>query len=245
MTAGELDDFYANEYRQVYQGEAGPTKKDLFVQNGRADSLLGFLSQYQVRPTRYLDIGCSSGILLKQFQDRFACEVIGVEPGEAYREYARSQGLTVYTDLIDISGSPLFDLISMAHVLEHMPDPAGYLTEIRKDYLTPSGWLLLEVPNLYSHDSFEIAHMTSFSAHTMEQVLHKAGYAVVTLKKHGQPRSKLLPLYLTVLARPQDERFMDDKVRGEQNVPLKRRLGMLWRRVLGKLFPHQAWVPIK
>ena len=32
MTAAELDEFYAHEYRQVYQGEEGPTEKDLFVQ---------------------------------------------------------------------------------------------------------------------------------------------------------------------------------------------------------------------
>ena len=244
MTAGELNDFYASEYRQVYQGEAGPTQKDLFVQNGRAESLLEFISQYQVNPTKYLDIGCSSGTLLKRLQDWFKCEAVGVEPGEAYREYASSQGLTVYADLSDIDENSEFDLISMAHVLEHLAAPVEYLAEIRKEYLTPSGWLLIEEPNLYSHDSFEIAHMTSFSAHTLSEVFRKAGYEVVAIKKHGQPRSKLLPLYLTILAKPQ-EGFKDYEVRVERFVSVKRQLGMLWRRLLQKLFPHLAWVPIK
>ncbi len=244
MTAVELDDFYESEYRQVYQGDEGPTQKDLFVQNGRAESLLGFLSQSKVKPTKCLDIGCSSGILLNHFRDRFDCQVVGVEPGEAYREYAHSQGLTVFADLSDIDENSEFDMISMAHVLEHLADPVGFLSTIKKEYLTPSGWLLIEVPNLYAHDSFEIAHMTCFSAHTLSEVFRKAGYEVVAIKKHGQPRSKLLPLYLTVLVKPQ-EGFNDYRVLVERFVNVKRQLGMLRRRLLQKIFPNRAWVPIK
>jgi len=244
MTAGELDDFYANEYRQVYQGDEGPTQKDLFVQNGRADSLLDFLSTQSVKLKRYLDIGSSSGILLQRFQEKYDCEAIGVEPGEAYRKYAQKQGLTVYADIVDLKGAGEmdFDLVSMAHVLEHMPDPVRYLADLRQEVLTPLGGLLIEVPNLYSHDSFEIAHMTSFSAQSLQLVLLKAGFRVIALEKHGQPRSDMLPLYLTVLAQPQEQ---DYQIKPESNVALKRRLGMLWRRVLLKLVPHRAWKSVK
>lgn len=244
MTADELDDFYANEYRQVYQGDEGPTQKDLFVQNGRADSLLGFLSLQSINPKRYLDIGSSSGILLRRFQEKYNCEAIGVEPGQAYREYAQKLGLTVYPDISDLKNAAeeKFDLISMAHVLEHIPDPESYLADLRQEVLTPSGGLLIEVPNLYSHESFEIAHMTSFSAHSLRQVLQKAGYRVIALEKHGRPRSDMLPLYLTVLAQPHEQDF---QVKPESNVALKRRIGMLWRRVLLKLVPQRAWKSVK
>jgi len=247
MTPSELDDFYASEYRQVYQGEEGPTKKDLFVQNGRADLLQKLLFDQNISPSRYLDIGCSSGILLRRFRDHFGCDVFGIEPGDAYRNFALKQGLTVYADITDmeVTEESKFDLISMAHVLEHLPDPVGYLSDLRNDNLTPSGWLLIEVPNLYSHDSFEIAHMTSFSAKTLEQVLKKAGFQIVELKKHGHPRSKILPLYLTVIAKPVQSLSVRYQVLPERNVALKRRLGILWRRFLQKLFPKKAWVQIK
>jgi len=117
----------------------------------------------------------------------------------------------------------------------------AFLADLRGDVLTPSGVILIEVPNLYAHDSFEIAHMTSFSAHTLRQVLAQAGYEIIFLKKHGRPRSKLLPLYLTVLARPALSYELG--VRGERLVALKRRAGMLRRRVLTKLLPRRAWVP--
>ncbi len=245
MTADELDAFYAREYRQVYQGTEGPTAKDLAVQNGRANSLLAFLAAHGVAPERYLDIGASAGVMLRCFAERLGCQVVGVEPGEAYRRYAQAQGLTLYADLdaLRASGELPFDLVSMAHVLEHLPDPAGYLADLRENHLAPEGWLLIEVPNLYCHDSFEVAHLASFSAHTLRETLVQAGYQVLALKKHGQPRSDILPLYLTALARP-TPMSSQRRVRPERAVTLKRRLGMFRRRVTQKLFPHRAWLPL-
>jgi SAM-dependent methyltransferase len=246
MSAEELEDFYERSYREVYQGTEGPTQKDLFVQNGRADALLDLLGGFVPSIDRYLDIGSSAGILLTRFQDHYQCQVVGVEPGEAYRSYAEIQGLTVYPALDELEPFEVrFDLISMAHVLEHLPDPVGYLENLRENHLSPSGWLLIEVPNLYAHDSFEIAHMTAFSAHTLRQVLTKAGYQVTVLRKHGQPRSELLPLYITLLAQPQIDNGGEYILKPERYVALKRRLGMLRRRVIQKLSPRRAWVPIR
>jgi hypothetical protein len=101
------------------------------------------------------------------------------------------------------------------------------------------------VPNLYAHDSFEIAHMTAFSAFTLRQALLQAGFEVLAVEKHGRPRSALLPLYLTVLASPGGGQAGSLQVRPERYVSLKRRLGMLARRVLSKVFPRRAWIPMK
>jgi 2-polyprenyl-3-methyl-5-hydroxy-6-metoxy-1,4-benzoquinol methylase len=248
MSDEELDAFYQKEYRQVYQGSEGPNKKDLQVQRERASSLVSF-TRNKVRPgARHLDIGSSSGMLLRGFQERFQTNPIGVEPGIAYRRYAESMGLKVYDslDALREDRERPFQLISLAHVLEHMPDPVSYLYGLRQDLLVEGGLLLLEVPNLYAHDSFELAHMVAFSAHTLVQTLKKAGFEVLFLRKHGIPRSQLLPLYITVLARP--VLGMPDvgvsRLKPEANVQLKRSLGMLKRRVLQKFFPHRAWLPL-
>ncbi len=244
MTADELETFYAREYRQVYQGVEGPTAKDLAVQGGRADALLAFLAEHRVAAARYLDIGASAGVMLQRFAVQFGCQAVGVEPGKAYRRYAQARELTLYADLdaLRAAGEPPFDLVSMAHVLEHLPDPVGYLKSLRAYPLSPEGWLLLEVPNLYCHDSFEVAHLTSFSAHTLRETLAQAGYQVVALKAHGRPRSALLPLYLTALARPAESADAR-RVRPERGVALKRRAGMFRRRVIQRLLPHRAWSP--
>ena len=87
MTATELDEFYAAEYRQVYQGDEGPNEKDLRTQEGRAESLLKFVMDTVPAVNRHLDVGCSAGILLQEFQGHYCSQLVGVEPGEAYRTY--------------------------------------------------------------------------------------------------------------------------------------------------------------
>jgi len=236
-----LDEFYVSEYRQIYQGEEGPSPKDLLTQQERASALLEFVVDTIPEVGRHLDIGCSAGTLLGTIRDHFGNRSVGVEPGDAYRNYARAQGLTVYADIADLqaAGEKRCDLISMAHVLEHLPNPVGYLTYLRERHLFQNGWLLIEVPNLYCHDSFEIAHLISFSAHTLCQTIQRSGYEVVKLDAHGRPRSELLPLYLTVLARPGKRVSV---IQPEKGVALKRKAGMLRRRVLQRLFPKRAWI---
>ena len=248
MSQERLDQFYIREYRQLYQGDAGPVQKDLAAQSARAANLLAFLRSHEVtRLSRHLDIGASAGLLLQAVRSGYGCESVGVEPGLAYRESSQKAGLKVYPRLEDLprEGESCFDLVSLVHVLEHMPDPVGVLAHLRQDWLAAGGWLLVEVPDLYCHDCFEVAHLVSFSQHTLAQVLHKAGYRLLALRKHGQPRSRLLPLYITVLAQPMSEGELADRleVEPESAVRLKRRWGLARRRVIERLLPNLAWLP--
>lgn len=245
MSAAELDAFYAQEYRQVYQGASGPTPKDLKTQAGRAESLRSFVAHQLPAVKRHLDIGCSAGILLEKFARYYQCLPVGIEPGDAYRVYAEERGLRVYASLQDLkaAGGCDFDLVSMAHVLEHMPNPLATLQELRKNFLSPAGYLLIEVPNLFCHDSFEIAHMSSFSIHTLTQLINRAGFVLVASRRHGAPRSDRLPLYVTILAKPQASYLLGD-VQPEKFVGLKRKWGLLSRRIYQRIFPSRAWNPL-
>jgi 2-polyprenyl-3-methyl-5-hydroxy-6-metoxy-1,4-benzoquinol methylase len=244
MTEEEAAAFYQAEYRHMYQGEEGPIARDFSTQAARAESLFGFVRPHISAIASHLDIGCSTGLILLYFEKQFECLSIGIEPGEAYREYARQQGLTVYTSLDEVekSGKKRFSLISMSHVLEHLPDPLGYLVHLRETLLDPQGWLLLEVPNLYSHDSFETAHLVSYSSRTLTQTVEKAGFEIIKLERHGRPRSILLPLYIILLARPVSGSLKTLNIQSENQVALKRRVGMFRRRILEKLFPGRAWL---
>jgi SAM-dependent methyltransferase len=244
MTAAELDQFYEADYRSMYQGDEGPSLKDINVQMARTISLSSFVKGHINNLHGHLDIGSSTGELLLGFQKSFSTQPFGVEPGESYRRYAQDQGLEVFAslDALQNAKESRFDLITMAHVLEHLPDPVAYLIKLREIFLAPKGWLLLEVPNLYAHDSFEVAHLFAFSAHTLKQTVQRAGFGVVALEKHGLPRSLALPLYLTMLARPALVKKLVP-LRLERGVSLKRRLGMSRRRVLSLLFPRRAWIP--
>lgn len=245
-TASELEDFYQDEYRIAYQGQAGPSEKDLRVQKARAENLVKLLNDMGIEDVdRYVDVGSSAGLLMEKVQKSFNCQVVGVEPGDAYREYAIGRGLTVYEDLNQINSpeEKRFDLVSMIHVLEHIPDPVDYLRELRERFFAKSARLLVEVPNLYAHDCFEVAHLTSFSRETLAQILKKAGFRTFFGERHGLPRSKLIPLYITVLAEPFEDNTDQRKIDVERLVRLKRRTGFLHRRVIERLLPDYGWVP--
>jgi len=242
MSDEELAAFYEHEYRQLYHGSSEPGQRDLATQRQRAESLLTFARGHFAVVTRHLDIGCSAGLLLEQFQSVYACQPTGIEPGSDYRSYAQGRGLSVYPtlDALRTSHPPQFDLISIAHVLEHLPNPVEYLADLRQNLLAAQGRLLVEVPNLYAHDSFEVAHLVAFSRLTLTQVLKKAGYEIIGYLEHGRPRSRIIPLYITIIAQRTTASY---HLVPERGVRLKRKWGLFHRRLVTRLLPRLAWLP--
>lgn len=246
MTKRALSAFYKAEYRQMAQGDVGPTEKDLRIQSARARNLLKFSAPFLTEAGRCLDIGSSSGILLKTFRDAYGCEGVGIEPGEAYANHCRAQGFNVVADIeeLDQVHAHSFDLVTMGHTLEHLLDPLDYLVKLRTNWLTPHGHLLVEVPNLYGHYALERAHLVAFSKETLLEIMRQAGYETVRLKVHGFPRSRLIPLYITLLTRVSDDH---GGMRAFQSsgrwVKARRRMGMRWRQIAERVAPRWAWLP--
>jgi len=239
-------DFYTETYRKIYQQSEAPTPKDLHQQQLRAEDQIRFLRAQDVQSlSSVLDIGASSGFFLQALQQEFQAEGVGVEPGNAYRALAEAQGLYMLPSLPELIASwpQRFDLVSLMHVLEHLPDPVGVLRQIRSELLAPQGWLLLEVPNFYAHNSYELAHLSCFTPHTLQEALTKAGFEVVCLRQHGYPRSDLFKLYLNVLARPSANPPTDYEVKPERAVPFKRSLAIAWRDLRARLDPKHSWLP--
>jgi 2-polyprenyl-3-methyl-5-hydroxy-6-metoxy-1,4-benzoquinol methylase len=225
MTEEETDQFYKREYRRMSQGgQEKPLAREIETQRRRAAAQRKIVVRQVAKVLRHLEIGCSAGYLLQALQEQYGCTSVGIEPGTAFRDHAVRQGFMVYPSLeaLQENNEERFDLVSMSHVLEHMTDPVAYLSELRRARLTPDGWLFLEVPNLYGHNSFEVAHLYSFSSHSLGQVIQKAGFREIQLVKHGQPRSRTLPLYLNVLARPEISVSQSFSVIPERNVRMKR-----------------------
>ena len=240
-------DFYQETYREIYQANEEPTPKDLYQQNQRALNQSAWLKEHgYTHFDRILDIGASSGLLLDTFRKQFQAEVAGVEPGNAYRALAEQKNIAMFSSIEQLleSGPEGFNLVTLMHVLEHFENPIQVLLQIREQLLASDGLLLIEVPNFYAHDSYELAHLSCFSQHTLKEMLRQAGFEVVFLRKHGLPRSKTLDLYLTVLAKASDEP-VNQTVQPEHYVAFKRKAGLLKRKLLTKLNPDQAWLPVE
>jgi len=146
--ASSLSDYYAAEYRLQVQGQEDPTAKDRWAQSKRAQNIVRLARPLVHEVETHLDIGSSLGELLAAFHGEYACAGVGVEPGRDYRRRSEERGQQVYADLggLPLEARSSFDVVTMVHVLEHLPDPLAYLREIREDWLKPCGHLILEVP---------------------------------------------------------------------------------------------------
>jgi len=99
--------------------------------------------------TRWLDIGCGTGTLLR------ACtkigSKIGIERDEQCIQLARSRGLEILPagDNWSFSSLEPFDLITLFDVLEHLNDETAVLDEAHRS-LREGGQILVTVPALRS-----------------------------------------------------------------------------------------------
>ena len=246
MSDQELKDFYQAEYRWLIQDDVGPTEKDRRVQAGRARNLLKFLCKHLDVVRSHLDIGSSAGTLLQVIQQNYECISVGVEPGDAYRTFSQERGWEAVSDLGEIQNkySASFDLVTMAHVLEHLPDPVDYLRNLREKWMKPGGHLLIEVPNLNGHTALELSHLAAYTTMTLQRLLNQAGYRLKAIEAHGHPRSRLIPLYLTALVQVSSEQVPSVSYRTSPRVILTRRkISTIWARSMTRLFPGLAWLP--
>ena len=72
-----------------------------------------------------LDVGCGDGTFLSLFEDK---RIAGVEPSNRARELCVKKGLEVAPYISDINET--FDIITLWHVLEHLPNLKGDLKTI-------------------------------------------------------------------------------------------------------------------
>jgi len=202
----EIDEIYTN-YSIYHQG--GGTEQPVFDQNsGQSASRSSILieklsSQTTLTGTgRLLDIGCGNGALLRAFSHRFPeWRMIGTELNEKYRSEVESiHGVESMKACPPAEIDGTFDIITMVHVLEHVPNPIGFLNELRSK-LDPQSLLVIEVPN-YLRNPFDLLiadHSTHFTVESLSKVVRAAGFHVEFVT------SEWIPKELTLVAKKSGE----------------------------------------
>ena len=235
LTAQSLEAYYRDNYASMHQGAEVVNDEELRIQSARAENLVQLLRVGGLSPDDHLDLGCSTGRLMQAVTNAFGSESWGVEPSELYRDFCIHEGLHVEPSLETLSKKRQepFALVTMAHLLEHLPEPITFLRDLRNRWLDEDGALLVEVPNLFFHRSFELPHLTSFHRGTLSDILRQAGYQVEWLRKHGRPRHRRFPLYLTALARPNRDMEIPPPIQSKS-------FGVVARRKLGRAIYESA-----
>lgn len=97
-----------------------------------------------------LDIGAGTGEFLLTCKND-GWHVTGIEPSERAKQIAHQKGIGMEESLANLADYS-FDVITMWHVLEHVPNLEQQLKELKR-LLKPNGVLLVAVPNYKSYDA--------------------------------------------------------------------------------------------
>jgi 2-polyprenyl-3-methyl-5-hydroxy-6-metoxy-1,4-benzoquinol methylase len=179
---------YQEEY---YREETGARFLGVF------ERLIGFFRWLRMQsvlrrepgPASLLDIGCGRGILIEFFRKR-GWRVLGTQLSRTAAEAARRhRGVEVAVgDLLDLGlAESSFRVVTLYHVLEHVPRPDEYLREVHR-LLEEGGLLIVEVPNhggpgfrllQERHFCFDYPnHLVFFTPRSLANLLRREGFQV-------------------------------------------------------------------
>lgn len=99
---------------------------------------------------KLLDIGCGTGEFLFNANKK-DWYTVGVELNDNARKKALDKNLEIYKSLDDLNNKK-FDVITLWHVLEHLPNLDEQINKIRS-LLNNNGTLIIAVPNYKSYDA--------------------------------------------------------------------------------------------
>ncbi|MGO9109331.1 MAG: class I SAM-dependent methyltransferase [Thermoguttaceae bacterium] len=147
---------------------------------------------------RMLDIGCGNGAMLRAFRKAApGWSMAGTELSDKYRRSIETiPGVeSLYTcPPAEVPGQ--FDMVTMIHVLEHIPEPGAFLYRLWPK-LVPGGLLVVELPH-HLANPFELLiadHCTHFAAATAAVLLERSGLEVLSVAENWVPKE------LTLVAR--------------------------------------------
>ena len=186
-TPETLQSFYQHEYRPIYSGEAESTEKFFENQRKSGDEILAYVGSHLPARALVLEVGAGAGGILEPFAAA-GHEVHGCDLGAEYIRYGKQRGLDLHEgDMAALESFPKADLLILNHLLEHIPDPVGFLKKARA-MLKPDGLLFIGVPGLIFYPVnyrskllyyLQNAHAWHYCLETLRYTASQAGLAFV------------------------------------------------------------------
>jgi SAM-dependent methyltransferase len=137
-----------------------------------------------------LEIGCGIGYLLSKFKEKNAT-VLGIEPGEQGQVGSEKFNIPVIQGFYpNVQIDEQFDVIISYCVLEHVPDPHKFLSDL-KPLLRDNGMVFIVVPNAEPHikvgdmSMFFHEHWSYFTESSLKNSLYMAGATNVNVECSG------------------------------------------------------------
>ncbi|KIX20529.1 methyltransferase [Flavobacterium sp. 316] len=165
-------------FEKVYQG----------VKRNAIRKKVALLSKFSQKGS-VLDIGAGTGDFLTEAKNK-GWNVTGIEPNAKAKQIAISKGVT-FSETLEVLESHSFDVITMWHVLEHVPDLEFQLSELKR-LLKPNGTIIIAVPNFKSYDAkkykvfwaaYDVPrHLWHFSKTSIEKLFQNKNMKLIKVK---------------------------------------------------------------
>lgn len=111
---------------------------------------LRIINRFSPSKGTLLDVGAGTGDFL-QCSKKGGWQIQGVEPNIKARKLADEKGVHLLDDIDEVTNQK-FDVITLWHVLEHIPNLESYIIKL-KGLLKDNGILVIAVPNYKSYDA--------------------------------------------------------------------------------------------
>ena len=121
-----------------------------FIKSIALKNKLSLVNSLQPSQGSILDIGAGTGDFLSVVKEN-GWITIGVEPSDKAKAIAKNKGVAFVDQTSELENNS-FDIITMWHVLEHVPNLDNQLKELKR-LLKPNGNLIIAVPNFKSFDA--------------------------------------------------------------------------------------------
>ena len=149
---------------------------------------VSLINSFHPEKGRLLDIGAGTGDFLATAKAN-GWQITGLEPNEKARNSAISKGVSFENDSKSIENQS-FDVITMWHVLEHVPDIEQQIKDLKR-LLRPNGTIIIAVPNYKSFDAkyygefwaaYDVPrHLWHFSKVSIEKLVAKENMKLVKI----------------------------------------------------------------
>lgn len=165
-----------------------------FVRGMALKRKLKLINSFPALGKTILDVGCGTGDFLQTAKNN-SWNVYGIEPNEKARAIANSKikNQVFDTNTLQEFESETFDVITLWHVLEHLPNLETEIQNLNR-LLKPEGRLVIAVPNFKSYDA---KHYNAFwAAYDVPRHLwHFSQTSISKLfSKHNLEIEKTLPM---------------------------------------------------
>ena len=177
----------------------------------KMDNLFRMVALNLKNKSTVLELGCGSGELINLISERFVDlnKIVAVDIFDRPEKLDKKIEF-IKQDIENLNLSGAFDLVILSQVLEHIKDPLGLLTRLKKN-LNPHGRILIVVPNRYGFNNEARVYWPEHGKHyflwdreSLEYSLNRIGFACRFYNLYVAGSQNIFVKYLPVLFRLQN-----------------------------------------